>query len=942
MVNGLLGFDSRMPYASYNWEVYLHAPLYVASQFARQQRFQDADRWFRFVFDPTSGEGGPGPARLMRFRPFRDLIGNGGARGELEALARITASEARGLGPTAQMHEAVARIRHMIARWRDEPYRPFAIARRRHAAFLWRTVYAYVDNLIAWADDLFRRDTRESISEATLLYGLAARILGRRPRVSGSATGRTPRTYDELEARLDAFGNAWIAAQGPRPVGPRPPAVEAGNGGPVEYAPPEPGVLYFCLPFNEKLLTLWDTVEDRLFKIRHCRSIDGIARNLPFIDPPIDPGLLVRATAAGLDVESVLAGLYAPPARQRFPLLLSRALELVGEVRGLSAAVLSALEKRDSEALSRLRSNQEVELLNRIRSVRSQQIEEASQAVVALRKSREIAESRFVYLCRLLGLDDITAPGRGERRGEIPLLRMPTSDTGLAPEGLGLIQEEADQYTALQGAYDWSLASSVTKTAAGAVFAFGGLPDPYGKVVTALGHAASAAADAFAMASAGWRNYVERVGMVAAQLRRRDEWAHQANQTLGELAQIDEQLLATELRLAIVTAERDNHVRQIEHAETVAAYLREKFTSEELHDWMAGELTGLAGQTYRMTLMLARQAQQAAVRELGLQANDLSVISAQHGGEGRGVLLAAERLQQELRRLEIAYHDQNRRLHEMTKHVSLRLLDAEAFAMLKLDGTAQFELPEWLFDLDMPGHFGRRIKSVSLSIPCIVGPYASVNCKLTLLRHDVRIVPTTQPAYARLPDDRRFVTSYGPIESIVTSSGRDDSGLFELSLRDDRYLPFEHAGVISRWRVQIPSPQFDLATISDVILHIRYTAREDESLGAALVASAAASPVTGSVLLSLRDDFSAEWDSARAGTGTVEITVDTKLLPYALRRGRAVISKVSALRIRRNGDGLIEPASDWERVATAPGPVSLAGLAGLEDCLLAVHVGSGP
>jgi hypothetical protein len=52
--------------------------------------------------------------------------------------------------------------------------------------------------------------------------------------------------------------------------------------------------------------------------------------------------------------------------------------------------------------------------------------------------------------------------------------------------------------------------------------------------------------------------------------------------------------------------------------------------------------------------------------------------------------------------------------------------------------------------------------------------------------------------------------------------------LFELNLRDERFLPFEGAGAISTWRLEIPNdvPQFDFESISDVVLHIRYTCRE--------------------------------------------------------------------------------------------------------------------
>src|SRR5947207_272279 len=47
--------------------------------------------------------------------------------------------------------------------------------------------------------------------------------------------------------------------------------------------------LYFCIPSNEKLLEHWDTVADRLFKIRHCMDIDAMERHLALFSPPIDP-----------------------------------------------------------------------------------------------------------------------------------------------------------------------------------------------------------------------------------------------------------------------------------------------------------------------------------------------------------------------------------------------------------------------------------------------------------------------------------------------------------------------------------------------------------------------------------------------------------------------------------------------------------------------------
>ena len=57
--------------------------------------------------------------------------------------------------------------------------------------------------------------------------------------------------------------------------------------------------------------------------------------------------------------------------------------------------------------------------------------------------------------------------------------------------------------------------------------------------------------------------------------------------------------------------------------------------------------------------------------------------------------------------------------------------------------------------------------------------------------------------------------------------------MFETNLRDDRYLPFEGTGVAgSQWRLTLPSDvkQFDFDTITDVVVHVRYTAREGGDL----------------------------------------------------------------------------------------------------------------
>jgi hypothetical protein len=101
------------------------------------------------------------------------------------------------------------------------------------------------------------------------------------------------------------------------------------------------------------------------------------------------------------------------------------------------------------------------------------------------------------------------------------------------------------------------------------------------------------------------------------------------------------------------------------------------------------------------------------------------------------------------------------------------------------------------FDLFYPGHYRRRIKSVRLSIPCVTGPYTNVPATLSLtdswIRRDPRLGATSLVAV--LP--RRSI-------SVATSTGQNDAGVFEFSFRDERCMPFEGAGAVSDWRLELP------------------------------------------------------------------------------------------------------------------------------------------
>ncbi|RML28071.1 putative Insecticidal toxin protein [Pseudomonas syringae pv. maculicola] len=65
-------------------------------------------------------------------------------------------------------------------------------------------------------------------------------------------------------------------------------------------------------------------------------------------------------------------------------------------------------------------------------------------------------------------------------------------------------------------------------------------------------------------------------------------------------------------------------------------------------------------------------------------------------------------------------------------------------------------------------------------------------------------------------------------QQIALSTGVDDDGLFVFNFDDERYLPFEGTGAISRWTLSFSNPasQRDMIdSITDIIVHMRYTAK---------------------------------------------------------------------------------------------------------------------
>ena len=883
-------FEQYGAYSMYNWEIFFHAPLMVADRLSKNQRFAEAQKWFHYIFDPTDTSTHDIPHKYWKFRPFFEASGEG-APETLEDLL------------TKEKEE----LEKQVNEWRDNPFKPHLIARMRIVAYQKTVVMKYIDNLIAWGDQLFRRDTIESINEATQLYILAADILGKRPEDIPPHTEPLVKTFHDLnEAELDALSNTMVAAENyfssPKSATSMLRAGDMQMFGPSLYlccsavnreSKEDNGLLYFCIPKNQQLLSYWGTVADRLFKIRHCMTIEGVFRQLPIFEPPIDPGLLVRAAAAGVDIGSALNDLNAPLPYYRFQYMFQKAIELCVDVRSLGTSLLSALEKKDAEEMALLRSGHEVQLLKAVRQIKKHQIDEAKETIEASNKALEAAEIRYDYYKNIEKLN------ANEKQH---LAKLASAQ---------ILQSIGQGYDIAA-----SIAHLIPELTAGicAGTTYGG---------SNIGSALRAYGSVYAFLASIDSYQANRASILGSHDRRWNDWKLQEKLAETEINQIEKQILAAEIRKAIAEKDLENHNIQIENTIEVNTFMKDKFTNQELYNWMVSQISTIYFQSYQMAYDIAKRVEKTFQHELG--DFNASFVKFGYWDSLKKGLLSGEQLHYDLKRMETAFLDKNKREFELTRHISLAMLDPLALVKLKETGKCFVKLPETLFDLDYPGHYMRRIKSVSLTIPCITGPYTNVNCTLTLLNNSVRVNSTAENEedYPRKENDTRFRDNVGTIQSIATSSGQNDSGVFELNFRDERYLPFEGAGAISNWQLELSGKwwdedsskflefsQFDFDTISDVIMHLRYTAREggntlktivekglQEQLNELLLSAGKTGLFKG---FNIRHQFPDEWHKLKQNHSTTLILTEQDLPKFAREHNPGIESAIWLARV--NGD----------------------------------------
>lgn len=766
-------------YGRYFVELFLYLPWLVAHRFNQERQYGEAERWLQYLFNPA-----------------RKAV-SGSNPDYWNAVPLIT-----GIPKPGQPSYAL-----------QGPQDPHQIALSHPVHFRKALYMLYLDILLNRGDTAYRQLSPDSLTEAKLWYLRAQDLLGPRPdirqtdlwaKITLKAFSEEPnKKLREFEKTLGEQGKhlPTTAASEQVPEVCVRPYVHSHSAHAID-AP------HSRLPFNPVLLPRWEKLESRLHNLRHNLDIVGRPLRLALFAVPAASNKRLganpsRAAEPGL---AQRLGTEIPP--YRFTALLAHAMSAVDTVIQFGETLMSFIERSEQASYQELQQQHLWDIATLAVDLQTQALKIDQKTREALLASKAIVESRRDYYSQLVNevvnLEEVTAAAL-HLEGRIA---------------------EAGAHAAHAGGQGLKVVPNIFGLADGGARLEGG----------AL--AMMAMQQGVATAAYGAGEALER----AAQYRRRhQDWTLARDQAKLEIAQIDAQLAVEIERETASRLLLQQTQTSLAQARTSYDFLSQRFTNSQLYQWFTHQLSSFYYQVYDSTFSLCQFTERSWRYETADSTTQPFFQNQAWNSTYRG-LGPGERMKLALMKMKNAWLLGNERELEIRKTVSLSNLHLKENitpsinkpwnhtlaadntpikgikAILLDTGSCEFELPQALFDHDYPGHCLRRIKSISISLPAVLGPYEDI--RATLTQTDSEVV---------LPGAAKTVMkSLRANQQIALSTGIDDSGLFTLSFQDDRYLPFEYTGAVSKWQLSFPNHAAQksmLESLTDIIVHVQYTAR---------------------------------------------------------------------------------------------------------------------
>ena len=760
-INRKISFEGGV--GLYTWELFFHAPFLIANRLLAEQRFDEADRWFRRLFDPAGYRNAAGVLQMISGKPRYCNV-----RPLQEDLT---------WGPSSPVDT-------------DDPD---VIATADPMNYKLAVFLRELELLAARGDQLYRQQTRDSLSEAKMWYVHALQLLGKRPELPLALAWNAP----TLEAASSASNlrllelEQWVEEESAL----LPPAstrqIMVANGP-------------FRPPVDSAVLAYWDRFEGRLYNLRRHLSIDGQPLALELFETPVDPKALQLARLAGDGAGGMQAGGAPVLWPQRFMVLLERARNAVQQVIQFGANLQGVLERRDADALNVLQQTQQGGLLALMGEAHGANLAALRHTLSGLQGTQAATLARQQHYDVLFSENISASEQRAmDLRSEAVFLETTSGVLRLTAGGLNLLPNVAGM------AVGWG--------------EVGGLVDAFSDVLRLTSNAKQGEA--------------VKLDSSEQYRRRLQEWDLQRDQARREGELITTQIAALNEQIAMAEKQRQQTEMEQAYNDAVLEVLNTRFTGQALFNWQAARMSTLYYQLYDTVSSLCTQAQTSLRWETQDTRNYLRPGNWSDLYQG---LLAGESQLLSLQQMEAAYLSWDQRALQVRKTASLRTLDPQLIDTIRQlvtpDSLAvvdriKTELPvEAVVDSDnnlvvtfklqslsilddYPASLNlgsrRLIKSLSISLPALLGPYENVQAVL------------------RYNSAHQLASG---CSAVALSHGLDDSGQFMLDFNDGQYLPFEGLPVDQgEFSLVFPhargGQQAMLLSLNDIILHVSYTIR---------------------------------------------------------------------------------------------------------------------
>lgn len=488
---------------------------------------------------------------------------------------------------------------------------------------------------------------------------------------------------------------------------------------------------------------------------------------LPLYAPAANPFDLLMARMGGNANLAHLLGYRTVVPPYRFRTLVAKAQETVTALIQYGEQLRSFLELEERTELEAMQYQQAAEIAGYTIGIQEQLLNQQQKNEDVLKEQRAATALRQAHYQRLY--EDNLSPGETAAIANSALGR------GVST-GLGAV------YAAAQLA---SMAPNVFGMANGG--------QEYEGALNATGLIAEIAAGALVISADVLRE-------TEGYRRRRQEWQLQARLAGKELDVIDKQLEAQQHTTLAAQASLAHSRKALAHAQQLYAHYQNKSTSVSLYRWLRSQATTWHATLFDVAVSLCNSAQACWQFETGNY--DRQIIRTPIWQADRHGLNAGGELRLDLHRLEAEALLRNERHLELRKTVSLQALVGQklvfdgngevledwdkVLAALAGQGALAFSLSEMLYDQDYPGHYLRRLHSVALTLPALLGPYQNIRATLTQTQSRLLAEPSSGGVLFLSPE-------------LHDSEGTGDGRFVRMSLRRGSRSACPRPARISGW-----------------------------------------------------------------------------------------------------------------------------------------------